>query len=47
MTGFARTEGEEAGLAWAWEVKSVNGKGLDLRLRLPQMPRLSPLPCKR
>ena len=35
MTGFARTEGEEGGLAWAWEVKSVNGKGLDLRLRLP------------
>ena len=21
--------------AWAWEIKSVNGKGLDLRLRLP------------
>jgi uncharacterized protein (TIGR00255 family) len=35
MTGFARAEGEESGLAWAWEVKSVNGKGLDLRLRLP------------
>jgi uncharacterized protein (TIGR00255 family) len=35
MTGFARTEGEEASLGWAWEVKSVNGKGLDLRLRLP------------
>jgi uncharacterized protein (TIGR00255 family) len=35
MTGFARAEGEEEGLSWAWEVKSVNGKGLDLRLRLP------------
>jgi uncharacterized protein (TIGR00255 family) len=35
MTGFARSEGSEEGLAWAWEVKSVNGKGLDLRLRLP------------
>ena len=34
MTGFARTEGEEAGVAWVWEVKSVNGKSLDLRLRL-------------
>jgi uncharacterized protein (TIGR00255 family) len=35
MTGFARAEGEEAGLSWAWEIKSVNGKSLDLRLRLP------------
>ena len=34
MTGFARAEGEEAGISWAWEVKSVNGKSLDLRLRL-------------
>ena len=35
MTGFARVEGEAAGVSWAWEVKSVNGKSLDLRLRLP------------
>ena len=35
MTGFARTEGAAAGLAWAWELRSVNGRGLDLRLRLP------------
>jgi uncharacterized protein (TIGR00255 family) len=35
MTGFARIEGEAEGLAWAWEIKSVNGKALDLRLRLP------------
>ena len=35
MTGFARTEGEEIGISWIWEVKSVNGKSLDLRLRLP------------
>ena len=34
MTGFARAEGEEAGLSWVWEVKSVNGKSLDLRVRL-------------
>jgi uncharacterized protein (TIGR00255 family) len=34
MTGFARAEGETAGLAWIWEVKSVNGRSLDLRLRL-------------
>jgi len=35
MTGFARTEGVEGGLAWAWELRSVNGRGLDLKLRLP------------
>lgn len=34
MTGFARAEGEAAGVAWIWEVKSVNGRSLDLRLRL-------------
>jgi len=35
MTGFARAHGVSGSYAWAWEVKSVNGKGLDLRLRLP------------
>ncbi len=35
MTGFARTEDEAAGISWVWELKSVNGKSLDLRLRLP------------
>ena len=35
MTGFARGHGTSASYAWAWEIKSVNGKGLDLRLRLP------------
>jgi len=35
MTGFARTEGSTAGLAWAWEIRSVNGRGLDVRFRLP------------
>ena len=35
MTGFARSEGEAAGISWVWELKSVNGKSLDLRLRLP------------
>ena len=34
MTGFARAEGDELGISWVWEVKSVNGKSLDLRLRL-------------
>lgn len=35
MTGFARAEGSAAGLTWAWELRSVNGRGLDLRLRMP------------
>ena len=35
MTGFARSEGAHAGARWHWEVRSVNGRGLDLRLRLP------------
>jgi uncharacterized protein (TIGR00255 family) len=35
MTGFARVEGEASGISWAWELKSVNGRSLDLRLRLP------------
>jgi uncharacterized protein (TIGR00255 family) len=35
MTGFARGHGVSGSYAWTWEVKSVNGKGLDLRLRLP------------
>jgi uncharacterized protein (TIGR00255 family) len=36
MTGFARESGALAdGTAFAWELRSVNGRGLDLRLRLP------------
>ena len=35
MTGFARADGHEGGVSWVWEVKSVNGKALDLRFRLP------------
>jgi uncharacterized protein (TIGR00255 family) len=35
MTGFARSHGVCGSYAWAWEIKSVNGKGLDLRLRMP------------
>jgi uncharacterized protein (TIGR00255 family) len=35
MTGYARLNGEQAGLSWVWEVKSVNGRGLELRTRLP------------
>ena len=36
MTGFAAAKGQGAGYAWAWDIRSVNGKGLDLRLRLPE-----------
>jgi uncharacterized protein (TIGR00255 family) len=35
MTGFARGHGVAGPYAWAWELKSVNSKGLDLKLRLP------------
>ena len=35
MTGFASRSGETAGLRWGWELRGVNGKGLELRLRLP------------
>jgi uncharacterized protein (TIGR00255 family) len=35
MTGFARAEGAADGLSWVWELKSVNSRSLDLRLRLP------------
>jgi len=35
MTGFARGHGVAGAYAWSWEIKSVNAKGLDLRLRLP------------
>lgn len=35
MTGFARVEGQSEGFAWVWELRSVNGKALDLRFRLP------------
>lgn len=35
MTGFGRAAAEHDGAAFAWELKSVNGKGLEARLRLP------------
>jgi uncharacterized protein (TIGR00255 family) len=35
MTGFARVDGASDGATWAWEARSVNGRGLDVRLRLP------------
>jgi len=35
MTGFARTDGVHGETSWFWEARSVNGRSLDLRLRLP------------
>ena len=35
MTGFARVEGAHGDWRWAWELKSVNGRNLELRFRLP------------
>ena len=35
MTGFARSDGTGEGHRWTWEVRTVNGKNLDVRLRLP------------
>jgi uncharacterized protein (TIGR00255 family) len=35
MTGFARATGERNGASFAWELRSVNGRGLDVKLRLP------------
>jgi uncharacterized protein (TIGR00255 family) len=36
MTGFARSQGASGPYTFEWELKSVNAKGFDLRLRLPQ-----------
>ncbi len=36
MTGFARIDGAHERWRWTWELKSVNGRGLELRCRLPQ-----------
>lgn len=35
MTGFAREAGVSGARQWTWEVKSVNGRGLDVRPRNP------------
>lgn len=35
MTGFSRAEGSHGNQHWAWEVRTVNGRNLDLRMRLP------------
>jgi uncharacterized protein (TIGR00255 family) len=35
MTGFAEVHGAFEAARWRWEAKSVNGRGLELRLRMP------------
>ena len=35
MTGFARVSGEAEWGSWVWEAKSVNGRGLDVRVNVP------------
>ena len=35
MTGFARVDGTHGGVQWTWEIRSVNGRNLDIRVRLP------------
>ena len=35
MTGFAHLEGTQGTLQWTWELRSVNGRNLDIRIRLP------------
>ena len=36
MTGFARAQGSQAGWRWHWEARSVNARGLDVRVRFPE-----------
>ena len=44
MTGFSRAAGESSAVAIVWELRSVNGKSIELRLRLPPgMERMEPL----
>lgn len=35
MTGFGRAEGATSGMSWVWEARSVNGRSLDLKIRMP------------
>lgn len=36
MTAFASVNGSNGTVSWAWEIRSVNGRGLDLRMRLAE-----------
>ena len=35
MTGFARAAGQDERTSWTWEARSVNGRSLDVRVRVP------------
>ncbi len=35
MTGYSAQDGADQDLSWSWEIRSVNARGLDVRLRLP------------
>ncbi|MCL3882653.1 YicC/YloC family endoribonuclease [Marivita sp. GX14005] len=35
MTGYASGQGAGLGLSWSWDLRSVNARGLDLRIRVP------------
>lgn len=35
MTGFGRAQGQSDWGSWAWEIRSVNGRGLDVRVSTP------------
>lgn len=35
MTGFASTHGQSHNVTWTWDLRSVNGRGLEIKLRLP------------
>lgn len=35
MTGFGRADGGDEAYRWAWEIRSVNGRGFDCRIRVP------------
>lgn len=36
MTAFASRTGQFGAVSWVWDMRGVNGRGLDLRLRLPE-----------
>jgi uncharacterized protein (TIGR00255 family) len=36
MTGYARTQGADERRRWVWEARSVNGRNLEVRCRVPQ-----------
>ncbi len=36
MTGFARAQGSQGAWRWHWETRSVNARGLDVRVRVPE-----------